>query len=243
MTKLNQIVAVEQGVKSKATRELTDLHQKVQKGALLSGISRQYQPKDEDGDRLPPEQTAVQVNAEKVLEDVATTLTRLFDVTATKDYGNAQARADIVVDGVTLVQNVPVPYLLFLEKQLNDVSTFVRKLPTLDPAEEWQADETTDAFRTRATQTTRTKKVPRNHVKAEATERHPAQVELYYEDVIVGYWSTVKFSGALPASRVRELSERVETLKSAVKFAREEANSTEVEDKRVGERVFEWLFA
>ena len=48
-------------------------------------------------------------------------------------------------------------------------------------------------------QTLRTKKVPRNHVKAEATEKHPAQVEVYYEDVAVGYWTTVKFSGALPA--------------------------------------------
>lgn len=47
--------------------------------------------------------------------------------------------------------------------------------------------------------------VPRNHVKAEATDKHPAQVEVYHEDVPVGYWTTVKFSGALPARRVNEL--------------------------------------
>jgi hypothetical protein len=35
-------------------------------------------------------------------------------------------------------------------------------------------------------------------VKAEATEKHPAQVEVYHEDVVVGQWKTVKFSGALP---------------------------------------------
>ena len=91
-------------------------------------------------------------------------------------------------------------------------------------------------------QTVRTKKIPRNHVKAEATEHHPAQVEVYYEDVAVGYWRTVKFSGALPARRVNELLERVERLQQAVKFAREEANNLEVEDQKVGEKVFQYLF-
>ncbi len=58
-------------------------------------------------------------------------------------------------------------------------------------------------------------------MKAEATDKHPAQVGVYYEDVAVGFWRTVKFSGALPAKRVGELLERVEKLQQAVKFARE----------------------
>jgi hypothetical protein len=96
---------------------------------------------------------------------------------------------------------------------------------------------------TEAVQTVRTKKIPRNHVKAEATEHHPAQVEVYYEDVPVGYWRTVKFSGAMPARRVNEILERVEKLQQAVKFAREEANSVEIEDQRIGETVFYYLFS
>jgi hypothetical protein len=90
--------------------------------------------------------------------------------------------------------------------------------------------------------TIRTKKVPRNHVKAEATDKHPAQVEVYYEDIAVGYWTTVKFSGALPAKRVNELLDRVEKLQRAVKFAREEANGSEVTDQRVGDVVLRYLF-
>ena len=62
------------------------------------------------------------------------------------------------------------------------------------------------------------------------------------EDIVVGYWKTVKFSGALPASRVKELLDRVEKLQQAVKFAREEANGIEVQDKRVGETLFSYLF-
>ena len=39
-----------------------------------------------------------------------------------------------------------------------------------------------------------------------------------------------------------ELLERVEKLQHAVKFAREEANNTEVSDQRVGAAVFDYLF-
>jgi hypothetical protein len=243
MTKLNQIIAVEKGIKSKSYAELTEAHRDVQKQALLSGISRTYQPKDEEGEQLPPESTRVQLKAEEILRQTAANLTRLFDVTATKDWANCDARADVVVDGSTVVRDVPVAYLLFLEKQLADLSTFVKKLPILDAAESWNHDPSTDTWKTEPVRTLRTKKVPRNHVKAEATEKHPAQVEVYHEDVAIGTWTTVKFSGALPAQRVNELLERVEKLAQAVKFAREEANTFEVTDQRVGDAVFGFLFA
>ncbi|MFC9529472.1 MULTISPECIES: DUF7873 family protein [unclassified Streptomyces] len=241
-TKLNQIIAVEKGVKSKAHQDLTAAHHGLQKPALLAGISRTYQPKDEEGEQLPPESTRVQVRAEHVLRDTAKTLTRLFDVTATKDWANCEARADVTVDGRVVLSQVPVAYLLFLEKQLVDLNTFVRKLPVLDASESWTQDPSTDDWKTEPVRTLRTKKVPRNHVKAEATEKHPAQVEVYYEDVPVGYWTTVKFSGALPARRVNELLDRIERLQQAVKFAREEANAAEVADQRAGDPVFSYLF-
>ncbi|MDP9862384.1 MULTISPECIES: DUF7873 family protein [Streptosporangium] len=240
-TKLNQILAVEKGVKSDAQRKVTDAYHTVQKNTLLSGISRTYQPIDDEGEHLPAESTRVQVQAEDLLKQLGTTLTRLFDVTATKDWANCVARADVRVDGATLLENVPVTYLLFLEKQLVDLHTFVAKLPVLDAAETWTLDQSTDCWRTEPVKTTRTKKVPRNHVKAEATDKHPAQVEVYHEDIVVGFWTKVTFSGAVPRKRVNELLERVTRLQDAVKFAREEANGTEVVDQRIGEKVFGYL--
>jgi hypothetical protein len=117
----------------------------------------------------------------------------------------------------------------------------VAAIPVLDPAEEWNFDDATRAYRTRTIQTTRTKKVPRNHVKAPATDKHPAQVEMYFEDVIVGTWETVKFSGAITAQRRNELIERVVKVRDAVKFAREAANSIEVEHRRIGKALFDYL--
>ena len=244
MARLNQVIAVEKSVKSKSFQDLTEAHHNVQKAALLSGISRTYQPKDEEGDTFPPESTKVQVRAEDVLARTAAALTRLFDVTATKDYANCEARADVALpDGTVLIRQAPVTYLLFLEKQLVDLATFVKKLPVLDAAEDWSRDPVSDAWKTPAVQTNRSKKVFRNHVKAEATERHPAQVEVYTEDVTAGHWTTVKFSGALPAARGGQGAERVEAVHHAVKFAREEANGLEVTDVRIGEAVFGYLFA
>jgi hypothetical protein len=243
MARLNQIIAVEKGVKSRSFQELTDAHHALQKSALLAGISRTYRPKDEEGEQLPPESTKVQVKADEVVAQTTAILTRLFDVTATKDWTNCAARADVVVDGQPLLTAVPVAYLLFLEKQLVDLHTFVRKLPVLDASESWSYDSAADCYATDPVQTVRTKKIPRNHVKAEATEHHPAQVEVYYEDVTVGYWRTVKFSGALPQKRVNELLERVERLQQAVKFAREEANGIDVISQETGAAVFGYLFA
>lgn len=242
MSQLNQILAVENGIKSRVSKQITKIRRDVQVGCLLNGLTRDYRPKDEEGDKLPSEATRVQVNLNDALTAFSSALTDLFDVTATKDYANTEARADVVVDGDTLIYAVPATYLLFLEKQLNDVHSFVSELPTLDPAETWQYDENVGAFRTEGAETTRTKKVLRNHVRAEATDKHPAQVELFHEDVIVGYWKTVKFSGALPADRVRELVTRVEKLQDAVKQARQQANTREVTQIKVGADIFEYLF-
>jgi hypothetical protein len=242
-TQLNQIVALEKGVKARAHADFTAAHHQLQKTALLSGISRTYKPKDDEGEQLPPESTRVQVRANDVVADVRQALTRLFDVILTKDVANGVAKAPIVVDGNTIAADVPVTYLLFLEKQLTDLLTFVTKLPVLDAAETWAFDEATDSYATTPAQTTRSKKVPRNHVKAEATEKHPAQVEMYFEDVLVGYWTTVKYSGALPQARISELKARVVKLAEAVKVAREKANATPVTDQKIGEKVFDYLLA
>ena len=241
-TKLNQIVAVEKGVKSDVYGAVTKAYHLIQKIPLFAGFTRTYRPADENGDVLPGETKLLQERAEEVLADVSRQLIRLFDVTATKDFTNTKAMADIVVDGVTLIPNAPVPYLLFLEKQLKDLDAFIRKLPVLDPAREWTYDPNTSSQRAITETTKSTKKVPRNHVKAAATDKHPAQVEVYQEDVLVGFWDVVHYSGSLPLDRVKQLLERITTLTEAVKMAREQANMTDVIDGRgTGKKIFDYI--
>lgn len=243
MTRLNQIVALAKDAKSQGESALTKAYHELQKTPLLAGLSRVYAPVDEDGDKLPPESTRVQIRTDDVIKNVVTRMTRMFDVVATQENANTFAKADVVVDDSVLLPQVPVVVLIFLEKQLDNLKTFIRKLPTLDPAENWTFSESANVYATDPAQTTRTKKVPRNHVRAEATDKFPAQVDMWYEDVVAGTWTTVKFSGALPASRVAELLARVERLQEAVVLAREEANSVTVTDVHIGRPFFDYLFA
>jgi hypothetical protein len=243
LTQLNQIIAIEKGVKVRAEREFTDAHHTLEKSALLSGIARTYTPRDDEGLTYPPESTPVQVQASEMVKSVAASLTRLFDVELTKDIANEKATASIVVDGKTIVPDVPVTFLLFLEKKLTDIRTFVAKLPTLDPSERWNPDPATGVWVTDEVGKTKSDKVPASYTKSPATVQHPAQVEFFYKDVVVGAWSTRKFSGALPQERVTTLLRRVDMLIDAVKFAREQANSIEVADRFAGKKIFDYLLA
>lgn len=242
VTMLSQIIAIEKGVKSDAETALTAAHREVQKVEPLTGITRTYVPRQEDGVQLPPETKLPQVRAEEAISVVEQQLSRLFDVTATKDQANCTARADVVIDGVTVLAAVPVTTLLFLERKLVDLHTFIAKLPVLDPAERWTYSGDVGAYASAPSETLRSKKVMRNHVRYEATEKHPAQVDVYNEDVPEGTWTTVKYSGALPADRVAVLLARVTKLTQAVKQARELANTTPVEDVALGAPFFAYLF-
>lgn len=242
-TTLAQIIAIESGTKSRTDTVFTNAYHTLQKPAPLSGITRTYNPVDDDGERMPPEATQVQVHVNDVIADVAVALTRAFDVTATKDTANCVAKADVIVDGEVLLAQVPLTFLLTLEKKLVDIRTFFLKLPVLDIAEQWQIDPLAGVYATPVSETARTKKIPRNHVRAEATDKHPAQVDIFTEDVVVGYWSTVKYSGAIPTVRRARLVKKVETLIDAVKFAREAANTITVTDVEYGGQIFDYLLA
>lgn len=246
-TLLNQIIAVRASVKNDVAQKITRFYHLLQRNELLSGLARTYNPVNDEDYRFPDETTQVQVKAATMLREASDHLVRLFDVTAAMDWTNQHARADIVLFGgdnpVVLVPDVPVSYLMFLEKQLVDLETLIRKLPTLSPTETWTFDPGTDTYKSNPIGTTKTQKVRKSHVLYPATDRHPAQVESYTEDQPIGTWTTVKLSGALPAERVNQLLERVTTLSQAVKFAREQANLVDIVDAKPGRRIFEYLFA
>jgi len=244
MTKLNQIVALEKGLKGRVQAEITSIHHGLQKPALFNGVNRVYQPKDEDGETLPPESTLVQRTVPDELDAAAKVLTNLFDVVFTKERGNTHAKADVMVDGKILIKGAPVPYLLFLEKELINWRTLVSKLPVLDQAEVWvENDQVDNQWRTVPAGTNRSKKVQKVLTLAPATDRHPAQVQTYNEDVQVGTWMTTKLSGAVTTKRRDVLLERANQLIDAVKSAREEANGAEVQQVESAESVFSWLLA
>lgn len=242
MAKLNQIIAVEKGIKSRVYGEITDLHKAVQKSDLFNGFVKNYQSKDSEDETLPSERKRVQYEVSNVLRSVERLSSELFDITARKDWTNCEAKADVTVGGNVIIPQAPVSYLLFLEKQLTDMRTFVDCLPVLDDGEAWAKDENSGLFKTDVVSTHRTKKVQKPIVLYPATPEHPAQTQLITEDVIAGFWQQVKHSGAMQRPAKEALSGRVEKLLQAIKQAREEANTRdESKAPSVGASVFSFL--
>jgi hypothetical protein len=242
MTKLNQILAIEKGERQRLEKSLGDFHKKTQKNELYEGRMGTYRPHEEDGDRQPDKTQMVQQTGEDALTECAGLMSRLYDLIGTKDKTNTKTSAEVLVDGHLIMSDVPVSYLLYMEKQLNDMETFVRKLPTLPTDKKWVFDANVGHWVTEPTVTFTTKKVPRTHVKYEATKEHPAQTEMYMEDVQVGTWTTVLSHGGLPIQRKNDVLERIAKLKNAVKMARETANAVTVVDAKVGEAFFGYIF-
>lgn len=241
MKKLSQVLAVEKMVKSRFQSTIDEAYKAIQKPALFNGFQKSYTPKDEADETLPPERMQVQMRVSDTLAEVSARMSEMFDIEATKDWGNCEAAANVVVNGVVLIEEAPATYLLFLEKKLVDLQTFISKLPTLDETEAWTFDDAVDLYKTPPVATLRTKKEQRPIVLYDATEHHPAQTQLITQDVTVGTWSTTKHSGAITKRQRAAMLDRVETLLSAVRQAREAANTVEVPDVTYGKDLLDYV--
>lgn len=243
MTKLNQINALVTGRKGEAEKVVGDIYKIVQKPELFTGLARTFRAYDaENGEKLPPESKKVQHTVQELVETAQAKWTELWDLTFTQDAGNQRAAASITVDGKVVLPDVPVTSLLFLEKQVNDVETFVGKLPTPAADEDWVLDPNQNLLRSKPAETVRTKKEPQVLVKYEATKEHPAQTEVYHKDIPTGVWTNVSFSGAMPANTKAAILVRLKKLKDAIKLAREQANMIEVTPIKAGEPLFGFIF-
>ncbi len=240
--KLNQILAVEKGVKVRTYSALTEMHKAAQANALFQGFSKTYTPVAEDGHPQAPQTQKVQKNAEEMFAEAQRVLTDLFDVTATKDWANQTARADLIIDGKVILSGVPATYLLFLDKQLSDLRTLIGSTTELDGSVDWSKDPSTGLFKSPAIQTSTSQKVQKALVLHPPTDKHPAQTQLITEDQVVGHWLNVKQSGALPTPRKKELLGRVQKLLDAVKESLEVANMTPAVDQKTGEAVLGYIF-
>ena len=240
---LHTILALAKGMKSQEYADLSAYHKLCQKHELFNGLIKTYRKLNEDGEDLPQERKRVQQNVASVIADVRAKKQEYLTIEARREWTNCVARADIVVNGQVMAAQVPVSYLLFLEKQLVDLRTFVEKLPVLDTSEDWHFDANAAMYKTDAVETHRTKKVETPIVLYEATKEHPAQTQMITKDVLAGYWSTVKESGALPIPERARMLERVEALIRAVKTARELANNTEeAQTPPIAEAMLGYLF-
>lgn len=239
--RLNQIVAVVTGKKSRAEKEFGELNKIVQRADLFNGFVRQYRPlKDNEEEKQPEEYKSPQQDIKDVIIKAREVIAGIADAIATQECGNCVTSGNVTVDGKVLLAGMPVTVLLYLEKQLQDLHTFVGNFPILDPAERWEA--TDGQFCTVPTETIRTKKVKKPVTLYPHTDKHPAQTQLIDEDINVGFWKQTKFSKAISVAEKSAILARILKLQDAVKVAREEANNVEIEQKHIADPILSFVF-
>jgi hypothetical protein len=241
---LGQIVAIESNLRKAATRRLTDAYHALDKPALLEGITGEYAPAVEDGEQLPGEELRVQATVEEMIEATRETLVAMFDAVAAKDFTNCagHANADITVGEQVLVSKAPVPYILWLDKQLDDLQAFAQRIPTHSAATRWELFEARGVWKSEPVRTARQIQQHKVITLAVATQHHQAQAQVVAEPVTAGTWTRIKYTGAVPVARREEILRRIATLRIALKAAREEANRVEAIEPVVGARVLSYLF-
>ena len=170
---------------------------------------------------------------------------RYLDAVLQKEQTNQDARADLIIDGVTIAKDVPATFLLGLENKLKIIrNNIYETIPTLQPGIKWEKDETEgkDVYRrVHPEEKFRTKKIMKNHVVANATKEHPAQVQVYTEDEKVARVVTNTWCGMVSPAEKSTILGRIDKLVRGVKKARQKANTTEVVKTTIGNELFAYI--
>lgn len=244
MTKLSHVLVIEKDRRGAVERRVTDAYHALQSRGGWDGLVRSYTPREDKGVQLPPENRRLQRTVQDLVREIVPDWAAMIDIVGTKDAGNMTAKADLVVGQTTIATDLPTTHLLFLQKQLIDLRTLIGKMPLVAPDVDWKRDDTASdgRYRTEPVETIKTKKVPRFLEMSPATDRHPAQIHQWNEDVVEGTWATVTLSGAIqPAERDAMLA-RVDRLLEAVKKARESANVVDAPEQSHGMKLLGYVF-
>ena len=111
--RLNQIVAVVTGKKSRAEKEFGELNKIVQRADLFNGFVRQYRPlKDNEEEKQPEEYKSPQQDVKDIIARAREVITGIADAIATQECGNCVTSGDVVIDGKVLLSGMPVTVLL-----------------------------------------------------------------------------------------------------------------------------------
>lgn len=249
MPKLHEVIAVEgelEGTYKKILEETKGVFQ--HHSDLFTGFSSRYEPFDEDDlerDAVEKDKHMESTVPEK-LAYMFSHVIKYIDCVAQKDATNQKAVADIIVDDITIASDVPSTTLLGLESKLRIWKSVLDTIPTLAAGIEFSEypDMGENVWkRAKPEQTFRTHKEPKSKVLYEATDKHPAQIEKWTEDVNVGKTVKESWCGVLSSRQKNALLSKLDKLSRAVKQARQRANATDVEKVEIGQALVNYIMS
>lgn len=178
------------------------------------------------------------------LDRVLHSFSRFWDVKVQKESANQQAKADVEVDGVVILEQLPVTFLLAMEEELRQLLVVYGAIPTLQVGIAWEKDtqKGEHVYKTiYLDETKKTEKKIEHKVLVPATKEHPAQVVQWSEDRVVGKYVTESWSGMLSQVEKTLMISNIDKLLRAFKRARQRANNQEVISLSVGETIFNFI--
>jgi|PlaIllAssembly_1097288.scaffolds.fasta_scaffold00061_11 hypothetical protein len=180
------------------------------------------------------------------LDYTAQALAKYWNVVAQKECTNQMAKADVVIDNVTVLADMPATFLLGMETKLKKLRAVLEAVPTHAPGVDWVPDPDTgrDVYKSKTPQVARREEKDFDfRVLYEATKEHPAQIEKWNANRVVGTYYTTSWTSTISPAQKSELLERCDTLIRAVKKARMRANETEVVKVSPGKALMDFVLS
>lgn len=227
-TKLHQLLAVEEDRKRTAMAILNETHNTFKsKGEHFEGKKRVYKKTNEDGIDYETERKSIITTVADRLNYTFKHWRNYTNVVLQREETNSAnvAKAEVTI-GETSFGEFGATSLLAMEKNLAQVIDVLRVIPTLDPSIEWEANsDLSDQYTSIYPEiTAKTSKKQQPLVLYEATKEHPAQVQMAQYDIVIGTWTTTRFSGKISSGEKAQMLGRAEELLIAIKKARTKAN-------------------
>lgn len=248
-TKLHELLAAEETVTQAAEKLLAETNEKFNKqtefftGHVRTLARLRDSPEDHAIEAAQRRVKELPTTVEETLKYVFPYVDKALGVKLRKHTTNQVAQSDIELDGTVIMRDVPVDFLLDLEKILPRWRAMFATMPTLDPSRQWARERDGVWKTTEPTTASQTEKIMYPVVLAEATDKHPAQVKESTKDVVVGTFSQIDMSGAATSQQKADVLALCDKLLVAVKQARMRANSVEVKEPADGAEKITQLFA
>jgi hypothetical protein len=245
MAKLHELLAVESDLEGKTNRVMAE-GKKVfsSKPALFMGAVRVYHPFVEDGVDYPEEHQALTTTVKEKLDYITKAVVQYWDALLQKELTNQKATASIIIDGEVIAEDLPATFLLGLEKRLRKLRDVYESIPTLAVGTEWKKDEAKGEgiwVVAHPEETLKTVRTVKSKVLYEATEHHPAQIDKWEETEAVGKYTKTIWSGMISPAEKSKYLERIDKLIQATKKARQRANTTDVVNRHVADRLIDFI--
>lgn len=245
--KLHELLAVEtdlEGAYQKIIKETIQTFTK--RTDHFNGFTRTlqiFQP--EEGEPEPPiEHKAMDTTVHDKLMYQKSHIIRYMNAVLQKEATNQTAKADLTVTGLTIAKDVPVTFLLALERFLGRIRDTYSAIPTLPPGIDYDpaTDEGPNIYKRRDPKKEyKTAKRIIPQILYKATTEHPAQVEKISETFNIGMYTRQELCSMMTPAQKSVLLARIDILLRCVKIARQKANRAEVINREMGDFIFDYI--